>query len=125
MTAIAFFTASWYPALIATAHLMQTTCSGLIATPHYRQNFLCPVGLIPQDIQATAVRLSAVGDFFIVIVISFSISFLSDSAKWLSMVVPVVRAVRLRIFPFRVQPFRWERETGYWTWAFVFPQLCP
>ena len=35
-------------------HLTQTTCSGLRATPHCRQNFLCPVGFIPQDIQATA-----------------------------------------------------------------------
>jgi len=40
--------------LMGALHLTQTTCSGLRAVPHCRQNFLCSVGSAPQDGQASA-----------------------------------------------------------------------
>ena len=40
--------------LIAAPHLVQITCPGLRATPHCRQNLLCPMDFAPQDIQTTA-----------------------------------------------------------------------
>jgi len=50
-------------ALTAEPHLIQTICSGLSPAPHCRQNFLCPIGLAPQDIQAIACSETALPQF--------------------------------------------------------------
>ena len=39
------------PVLTGVLHLTQTTCSGLMGTAQHWQNFLCPVGVAPQDLQ--------------------------------------------------------------------------
>ena len=50
------YSKNWFPPAGFTAepYLVQTTYSGFNLAPHWQQNFLCPNGFAPQDIQATA-----------------------------------------------------------------------